>query len=418
MITSLLTTTSRVEAPFISVIIGNYVLGMYNKNKALVLERGDKGVEIFPNLMRSLTVNKVNGNVNTYTVNLVYAVTAGDDPNLIEKILSSVSKSRRIKLTYGDYATPQQVYREESAIITQVTSNVDINSSCLNYTLTCVSDSYKALNAGNYSFSKRKDKPSNVIKEILYGNIYGLLDVFYGMRNKTQVLLNNLIASDDSEVVIEARQNVTVFQYLSYLVNCMSGSGEVNSELGTLKYVFTIRDDINNKFGGPYFTVQPVLTNIKKSNSMDMYQVDIGYPGENIVTGFTINDNQAYSILYDYSQQVDQAKYSYRVNDLGEIETIYAPVLTNSDTLMRTTAADRAWWTKVTKYPISATLTIKGLLKPVLLMSYVKVNVLFYGRKHLASGYYIITQQVDEISNAGYRTVLTLTRIAGDDDVI
>jgi hypothetical protein len=49
-----------------------------------------------------------------------------------------------------------------------------------------------------------------------------------------------------------------------------------------------------------------------------------------------------------------------------------------------------------------------------MLMSYVKVNCLFYGRKSNLSGTYIITKQVDRISGDGYRTTLNLVRIMGD----
>lgn len=64
------------------------------------------------------------------------------------------------------------------------------------------------------------------------------------------------------------------------------------------------------------------------------------------------------------------------------------------------------------QFPISATLTIKGLLKPAILMTYVKVNVLFYGRPHTASGLYIITKQTDTVDSNGYKTMLNLTRIS------
>ena len=51
----------------------------------------------------------------------------------------------------------------------------------------------------------------------------------------------------------------------------------------------------------------------------------------------------------------------------------------------------------MTQYPITATLTIKGLLKPALLMTYLKINTLFYGRDHISSGLYIITKQTDSV---------------------
>ena len=68
----------------------------------------------------------------------------------------------------------------------------------------------------------------------------------------------------------------------------------------------------------------------------------------------------------------------------------------------------------MTQFPITATLTLKGLVRPTLLMDYIKVNVLFYGRKHIATGTYVITKQEDMINESGYRTTLTLLRVGGE----
>ena len=64
-------------------------------------------------------------------------------------------------------------------------------------------------------------------------------------------------------------------------------------------------------------------------------------------------------------------------------------------------------------------MTIKGLLRPAILMTYVKVNVWFFGHKHNSSGYYIITSQEDRIDmGSGYITTLGLTRVAPDEELI
>ena len=62
-------------------------------------------------------------------------------------------------------------------------------------------------------------------------------------------------------------------------------------------------------------------------------------------------------------------------------------------------------------YPINATLKIKGLLRPAVLMSYIYINAQFYGKPHTSTGYYIITKQVDDITETGYRTTLSLLRV-------
>jgi len=80
---------------------------------------------------------------------------------------------------------------------------------------------------------------------------------------------------------------------------------------------------------------------------------------------------------------------------------------------------DSTWWTKVTQYPISAIVTMRGLLRPAVLMQYIKINVFYYGHKSLISGYYIITSQEDSISAGdGYKTTLKVLRVAPDDNLV
>ena len=70
----------------------------------------------------------------------------------------------------------------------------------------------------------------------------------------------------------------------------------------------------------------------------------------------------------------------------------------------------------MTQFPINVDITIKGLLRPAILMTNVKLNVYFYGNKFIYSGVYVITGQVDNISaEGGYRTTLTMLRIKGDE---
>jgi len=97
-------------------------------------------------------------------------------------------------------------------------------------------------------------KPSDKIKELLYNNIYGILDVFYGMRDKDLVISNNLIAGDDKPVKLEAKTGVTIWDYLNYLVLCMQPSSDnQNSNITGARYVLTVNDDYSGVFGGPYF---------------------------------------------------------------------------------------------------------------------------------------------------------------------
>jgi hypothetical protein len=88
-------------------------------------------------------------------------------------------------------------------------------------------------------------------------------------------------------------------------------------------------------------------------------------------------------------------------------------VYTSGNSSFATTTEATTWFTKVTKYPISATLKIQGLLRPAQLMQYLRLNVVFPGgNKHISSGLYIVTKQVDDINASGYVTTLTITRIS------
>ena len=92
---------------------------------------------------------------------------------------------------------------------------------------------------------------------------------------------------------------------------------------------------------------------------------------------------------------------------------MYAPIYTSGNDSFKTREEDIIWFTKMTKYPISATLKIQGLLRPAQLMQYLRLNVVFPGgNKHVSSGLYIITKQVDDISGSGYVTTLYLTKIS------
>jgi len=100
------------------------------------------------------------------------------------------------------------------------------------------------------------------------------------------------------------------------------------------------------------------------------------------------------------------------------MQLIYSPNITTSPKYNKTTETQRSWWTKVTQFPVKATVEIKGLLRPSILMTYVKINAVMFGQKHISSGLYVITGQTDRVDSTGYKTTLNLTRIAGDRDYI
>lgn len=403
-----------VESPFIIVTIGKYTLGSYTGNKTTT-GLGMLAQVNFPNFVNSLNITKVNGTVNTYTIGIVYQIAPGDDPNLIDKIFSSVSATRKLSLSYGDWRNPASIYKEETALITNVTSSLDMSASKITYTVQCVSDAL-SLASAVYDFPAREAKPSDIIKEMLKDVSYGLLTVFKGMVDFQRVITDGLIASNDKKVKIEARQNMNIIEYLNFLVGAMTSvdSKSKDTIIQSGNYYLAIHDDITNELGGTYFEVKEVKSDTKVSN-YDVYEVDVGYPGDNFVTQFNLTNNQQYTILYDYAGKIEQTKYIYSIDNNGQLSTQYAPSIARSKSLQKVTEQNKNWWTKVTQFPIQATLTIKGLTRPSILMSQVRINTVMYGQKHISSGLYIITKHQDKLDSNGYTTTLTLLRIGGDE---
>ena len=410
---NLLSNSTRVETPFVKVTIGDYTFGAYDKTSTL--EADGNGSYIlnkvqYPNYIQRLRIQKINGTVNRYTLDLSYAVTQNDDPNFFEKVFSSVSKTRKITFSYGDLSAPAFLYKEEEAIITKVTHGLDVRNCVLSYTVSAVSTGAK-VSVGAYTFDAVYEKPSKIIKDLLYHRPdLGLLDVFYGMKDEGLVTQEGLILEDDIKVHLQKKTNISVLDYITYLVSKMKTT-TIASLLNLEVYSLVLVDDTTGKFNGPYFK----LVKMKKVKNMSTaYEIDIGFPTQNVVTDYKCTDDQTYAIFYDFTEQLQDSQYVQRINDEGKIEEVLAPVIARGNASRDIDNTDSSWWTSVTEFPIKIQLTIKGLLRPAILMTHVRLNVYFYGRKFLDSGLYIITKQEDEISASGFRTVLSLTRIDGD----
>lgn len=415
---SLLSSTSRVEAPFVRVSIGGATFGVYEGSTKTI--NTDNGVvqstsAKYPNYIQELKIKKINGTVNQYSLTIEYPITENSDPNFFEKLFSSISGTRKIGFTYGDFMLPEYIYRDEEAIITKISNDFDINRSLIRYNVQAVSTSSLTL-SGTYTFPAVTAKPSDIIKRVLYNSKYHLTDVFLGMRDKDLVESSGFIASDDKVVKIPTCTNMSILEYISLLVTYMTPAGSTKSSaIKTNVYSLTTYEDTSGVYGGPYFKIQKILRASSSLNQLCTYDIDIGYPTANIITSFRLSNDQHWSIYYDYNRNLDNSDYLRRIDSNGNLEQVYSPQLTG--TRFDMSEADSTWWTKVTQYPIEATLTLKGLLKPAILMQYVKLNVWFYGHKHIASGYYIIKSQEDSVGLNGYYTTLSLLRVAPDDDM-
>lgn len=410
---SLLENPIRVSTPFVRVQIGDYTFGVFSKEKGS--EKTSEGVYkiyhfTYPNYVQSLQVTKINGQVNQYNLTLKYPITQSNDPNYFEKVFSTVSKSRKIVFSYGDLSAPKFLYKNEEAIILDIKNNFDINSAVITYTISAVS-SCKLSYASAFNFTSPEfvgnHQPSTLIKKILKINsVYGLLDVFTGMRDSNLVESKGLIASDDMIVSLQPQRNMSVLDYLHYLVSSMRNASDKSL------YSMVVIDDTSDIFGGPYFKV---INAEENSDTLDTYVLDIGFPSSNVVTSFNIDNQESYSVLYNYSKSLNTNEYVTRISDDGEEREIYSPNITSKNEEQITRSVDINWWKNVTQYPISATVQIKGVLRPSILMSKVRLNVLFYGKPHISSGTYIINKQVDTIDMNGCWTTLSLVRVSGDE---
>ena len=384
-IAALLSSKSRVDAPFVRVRIGDYVFGVYHKSK---------GVISFPNLITSMSIKKINGLVNSYTLNMTYPVTKDVDPNTIEKILSTDVRSRKITFDYGDATQPNFVYRSEEAIITDVRTDVNVKDSTISYTISAQSTAIESLSA-SCTFGGITDKPSNEIIRVLNNTSYKLLNVFTGMKNKG---LSEYIDTTDSIVNIPLYKGITPLEYIANLVACMRPNTYALSTYES--------DD------GPYFKVRKIESESKVLNTIVTYNIDIGYPSADVITDFSLKDNSNWSLYYEYLNNNALSTDLTRLDNNGQLYQTRGMLY--KGTSYNLLESDKTWWEKVTTFPISASMTLKGLLRPTMLMQYIKINVWFFGKKHTSSGYYIITGQTDNISMGSYTTTLDLTRIAGD----
>ena len=326
---SLLSSASRVQAPWIKVTIGDYTFGVFDK-KTRANAKDSKGFYTaynvqYPNYVQRLSIVKINGQVNQYTLQLSYPVKASSDPNFFEKVFSSVANNRKIVFSYGDASMPNYVYKDEEAIITKVNQSFNFGNggelgAVISYTVSAVSGAALAKSSSFTFINSKPRKPSDIIKEMWKNKVYGLQDIFTGMSTAN---LDYFIDGSDKVVELDSKTNISPLDYISYLVGCMVPAGSTNEQVGKDIYVLTIHDDstydtafadsLSNN--GPYFKV--TRTSYAASHS-DAFEIDIGYNTSTIVTDFSIEDNENYSIYYDYNNELYPEEYVRRLDDNGK----------------------------------------------------------------------------------------------------
>lgn len=392
---SLSISDALVEAPFIEVDFNGYIIG--SKSGSL---------DTAPNYISQIDITKTNGEINQYKLQIVYQIRPGEDPNKLDQLFSQVRYSK-IKIRYGDAAS-KSLFKDTEAVITNITQNRDYAGMRITYTVSATS-ACNYVTSTTFDFPATTDKPSNVIRDLLYKNGQTsqlLAEAFPGMSNQTTVASNNWLPTNDTVVNIPAKSNLSTTQYISYLTSIMSNqSNDPNAIVRNSTYYLTYQDDANK---GSYFKISEVSKGTKTTvPAANVYDVDINFPDDNQVYAFSVNTNNAWSLLYEYADKPQE--YIYNIDEEGIIERIYSPNYFSSSQQMN--EIQKNWLTQMINYPVSAQLTLKGLLKPISLMDYINIDVRFYGVKHITSGLYVITNHQDILSGAGFRSNLGLVRI-------
>lgn len=385
-----------VESPFVTVKIGGITLGNYGS-------KFDK----YPNYINSLNITKTNGSINEYEIQLVHQIRVGDDPNRLDKLLSK-NQFNKITITYGD-SSSGGTFEDTEAIITNVNMTRDYASSRITYTISATS-------AGNYvtshkmNFPKFKGKPSERIFWLLYESPASeeLKKAFPGMASRSEVASRGLIPTNDRPVSIQQKVGIDPITYLNYLVSCMSNASDKNPILKNSTYFIYYRD----KEGKSDFQIKEVKKEDASNNYNAVYEVTVGYPDDNNIFSFDVSNEKGWAIMYNKTLSSVSDEYVYTIENNGDTKRIYSPTL--EKTTQRLSVYDSNWWSYMVGFPITATLTMRGLLRPAFLTNYIKINVVFYGQKHITSGLYTITEQKDTLSGGGFRTTFSLVRV-GDD---
>lgn len=387
--------TTLVEAPFAEVTIGGVTFGTYQQNR----------YNAYPNYIQSLQVHKTNGTINTYTINLIHQVSPGDNPNYISSLLST-NGFEKISIRYGD-GNSGTYFREVNALLTDVKTSFEFVNNLIKYELTATSLSYLTATS-KMNFSGIKSKPSKVMMDLLTEKKEIVSDYFTGMADIKKVSQLGLIPTNDKEVEIDSVQNKNIIEYLSYLTSLMIDENETYSDTST--YYLSINDENYNNLGNT-FSVKEVYSGSRKINEL-VYEVDLGYPDDNMVFDFSVNTDYAWSTAMNTNSNI--TTYRYDINNTGKINKNESKPYLKSTTDDTSYIIDNNTWKQLTRFPINATLNIKGLMAPIMLLTYVKVNNYYFGSKRITSGMYIVTEQIDYISGSGCRTSLGLTRVSSD----
>lgn len=381
-----------VEAPFVEVTIGDVTFGVSKDGQQV-------------NYVQSVEVTKTNGTLNEYVIKLIHQISPGDNPNYIASLLSA-NGYNTLRISYGD-AADGKYFKDSEALITKVSTSFDFSNCNIQYTISCSSLVYLTTST-KLNFPAKTAKPSSVMYDLLEDKTLNICEYFTGMSNIDKVKNNNLIPTTDAEVYIQAKSDKTIVEYLSYLTSLMVNK---NKDLAQkTSYYFVINDEQYSDIGNT-FSVKEIVSDNLAVNEL-VYEVDLGFPDPNMVFDFSVTSNYAWATALNTNSNT--TTYKYDLDNTGNlIQEKYNNKLPSTVSKSDFNINNNTW-KQLTRFPLTANLKVKGLVAPILLLTYVRVNNYFFGNKRITSGLYIVTSQVDTISGDGCRTTLGLTRVASD----
>lgn len=136
--------------------------------------------------------------------------------------------------------------------------------------------------------------------------------------------IDYLIPADDKEVYVKSKRNISAVDYITYLVSCMLPQSFTKPQhTATDIYILTMHDDttFDDEYrdsmieSGSYFKIERVSYKTDKS---DAFQIDVGFGNTGtIVTSFSVLDDENYSLLYDYTEQLETDPYVRHLDNEG-----------------------------------------------------------------------------------------------------
>ena len=398
---------SIVEAPYVEVKIGGVTIGVYQQ---------DKQDDRYPNYVKGITVTKTNGSLNQYKVDLVHQIAPGNNPNYLDELISA-NGYNIITIIYGD-ANSGLAFREERALIISISQNFDFVNCNIQYTINATSSCIAASTYKTTYPAIENEKPSSIIRKLLYeSDDSALLAAFPGMRDQSKVEQLNLIPNNDIEVSMGEVKDVSPLSYLLKLIAVMSSPTSIDGAQKSM-YMMSIEEGASEVLSGAYFKITEVMAKQAVVNSPLLYEVDVGYRDENTVYDFSVSNDFAWAMAYKYGGTYPE--YVYGIDDVGVVRShnLNGVIKTDSNYDTADKSSAQNWWTQMTEFPVTANLTVKGLVQPMLLMSYIRINSVYFGNKRTTNGIYIVTGQTDVLSGNGFRTNLNLMKVAGDNQYV